>query len=94
VPQACQCPYPGSMGARPDARARSLPCHVPCSSRGGSGAGPGRGNSLASLGSSLTDSLSLTARTGATRPGGSDHSGLKRVTAFGFSTAAAGVPAR
>jgi hypothetical protein len=54
----------GSMGAQPDTRPRSLLGRIACSSRGGSGEGPGRENSLASL----ANSLSHTPRTGVARP--------------------------
>jgi hypothetical protein len=64
VPQRVSARIRESMGVRPDARTRSLLGRIACSSWGGSGEGPGRENSLASLGASLTNSLSPITRQG------------------------------
>jgi hypothetical protein len=82
------------MGARPDTRARSLLGRIACSSRGGSGEGPGRENSLASLGAPWqTPSVTSLEQEPPVRDFRSLWVG--NVAAFEFSTlAAAGVLAR
>lgn len=93
MPQDVSARIRGQWGARPDARTRSCPTVFPVQA-GEAAEGPGRENSLTSLGASLTNSPKSYHLNESGPSGGFNHFQLRTVAAFGFSTAAAGVLAR